>query len=37
MWKDIKTDLREIVWSATDWIHLAQNRGHWRVLVNMAD
>jgi hypothetical protein len=28
MWKDnIKTELREIIWSGMDWIHLAQDRG----------
>jgi hypothetical protein len=31
---NIKIDLREIRWSVMDWIHLAQNTDHWRVLVN---
>jgi hypothetical protein len=31
-WEDnIKNDLREI---GLDWIHLAQDRGQWRALVN---
>jgi hypothetical protein len=31
---DIEMDLREIGWSGTDWIDLAQDRDHWRALVN---
>jgi hypothetical protein len=31
---DIKMDLREIGWSHTDWIDLAQDRDQWRALVN---
>jgi hypothetical protein len=31
---EIKMDLRETVWRGVDWIHLAQNRDLWRVLVN---
>jgi hypothetical protein len=31
---DIKTDLREIGWGGIDWIHLAEDRNQWRVLVN---
>jgi len=27
-------DLRKIGWEAVDWIHLAQNRKHWRVFIN---
>jgi hypothetical protein len=31
----IKTDLRETGWGkGVDWIHLAQDRNQWRVLVN---
>jgi hypothetical protein len=34
-WEDnIKMDLREIRWSAMDWIDLAQDRDQWRALVN---
>jgi hypothetical protein len=34
-WVDsTKTDLREIGWDGTDWIHLAQDRDHWLALVN---
>jgi hypothetical protein len=34
-WVDnIKIDLREIGWDGMDWIDLAQNRDHWRALVN---
>jgi hypothetical protein len=29
-------DLRELRWSDIDWIHLAQDRGQWRALVNMS-
>jgi hypothetical protein len=31
---NIKTDLREICWGGMDWIDLAQDREHWRALVN---
>jgi hypothetical protein len=30
----VKIDLREIKWGGMDWIDLAQNRDHWRALVN---
>jgi hypothetical protein len=34
-WVDnIKIDLRKIVWDGVDWIDLAQDRDHWRALVN---
>jgi hypothetical protein len=34
-WKDgIKMDLGEIGWGGVEWIHLAQDRDHWRTLVN---
>jgi hypothetical protein len=34
-WKDnIKMDLREVGWGDMDWIHLAQDRDHWRDFVN---
>jgi len=34
-WEDnIKIDLREIRWESVDWMHLVQNRGQWRALVN---
>jgi hypothetical protein len=29
-------DLREIGWDGMDWIDLAQDRDHWRALVNMV-
>jgi hypothetical protein len=36
-WEDnIKMDVREIGWGGKDWIHLAQNRDQWRVVVNTA-
>jgi hypothetical protein len=36
-WKDnIKMDLKEIGREGLDWIHLAQNRDHWRAVVNTA-
>jgi hypothetical protein len=31
---NIKMNLREIGWCDMDWIHLAQDRNHWRTLVN---
>jgi hypothetical protein len=34
-WVDnIKMDLREIGWDGMDWVGLAQDRDHWRALVN---
>jgi hypothetical protein len=34
-WVDnIKVDLRETGWDGMDWINLAQDRDHWRALVN---
>jgi hypothetical protein len=34
-WEDgIKMDLREIGWGGVEWIHLAQDRDLWQVLVN---
>jgi hypothetical protein len=36
-WEDnIRMSLREIGWGGMDWIYSAQNRDHWRALVNMA-
>jgi hypothetical protein len=29
-----KIDLREIRWKTVDWIHLPQDRGQWRALLN---
>jgi hypothetical protein len=31
---NIRMDLREIGWKDVDWIHLAQDRDQWRVVVN---
>jgi hypothetical protein len=33
-WKDIRIDLREMECEGVDWMHLAQDREQWRVLVN---
>jgi hypothetical protein len=33
---NIKMDLREIGWDGMDWGDLAQDRDHWRALVNTA-
>jgi hypothetical protein len=34
-WEDgIKMDLKEICWGGVEWIHLAQDRDHWRAVVN---
>jgi hypothetical protein len=36
-WEDnITTDLREIWWEGVEWIHLAQDRNQWQVIVNMV-
>jgi len=31
---NITVDLRENGWEIVDWIHLAQDRDQWRVVVN---
>jgi hypothetical protein len=31
---NIKMDLDERGWGSMDWVDLAQDRGHWRALVN---
>jgi hypothetical protein len=31
---NIRMDLREIGWDGVDWIDLAQDRDHWKALVN---
>jgi hypothetical protein len=31
---NIKMDLREIEWKGVDWMHVAQGRNQWWVLVN---
>jgi hypothetical protein len=31
---NIKIELREIGWDGVDWVDLAQDRDHWRALVN---
>jgi hypothetical protein len=34
-WEDnIKIDLRKIGWEGVDWMHVAQNRDQWQILVN---
>jgi len=34
-WEDnTRKDLREVEWEGVDWIHLAQKRDQWRILVN---
>jgi len=34
-WEDnIRIDLMEIGWEGMNWIHLAQDRDQWRVIVN---
>jgi hypothetical protein len=34
-WEDnIRMNLRDIGWERVDWIHLAQDKVHWRALVN---
>jgi hypothetical protein len=37
IWEDnIRMDLREIELDVMDWIHPAQDRDHWRALLNMV-
>jgi hypothetical protein len=34
-WEDnIRMDLREVVWKDVEWMHLAENRGQWQVVMN---
>jgi hypothetical protein len=36
-WEDnIKIDLMGIGWEVVDWIHMVQDKGWWRALVNTA-
>jgi hypothetical protein len=36
-WEDnIRIEFREIVWEDVDWIHLAQDRDQWWIVVNMV-
>jgi hypothetical protein len=36
-WEDgLKIDLRVIGWGCVEWIHLGQDRDHWRALVNVV-
>jgi hypothetical protein len=32
---NIRINVREVVWECLDWIHLAQDRDQWLVLVNV--
>jgi hypothetical protein len=32
-WNDIM-DLRKMEWEGMDWMHLAQDRGQWKAVVN---
>jgi hypothetical protein len=32
--KIIRMDIREVEWKNVDWIHLAQDKGQWRAVVN---
>jgi hypothetical protein len=32
-WEDkVKMYIKDLEWEGVDWIHLAQDRGHWRAL-----
>jgi hypothetical protein len=31
---NIKMDLKDKMWEGVNWIHLAQDRDQWRILVN---
>jgi hypothetical protein len=36
MWEDnIKMNLRERGWGGTDWIHMAEDRDQWSVVMNL--
>jgi hypothetical protein len=35
-WRMILLAIRKIGWAVVDWIHVAQDRGRWRALVNTA-
>jgi hypothetical protein len=36
-WEDgIIMDLRGIGWGGVEWIHLAEDRGHWKAAANAA-
>jgi hypothetical protein len=33
---NIRMDFREIGWGGVDWLHMAQDKDQWWVLVNMV-
>jgi hypothetical protein len=33
-WENVRMDLTDSRWEVVDWIHLVQDRGQWRALVN---
>jgi hypothetical protein len=33
-WDDNKLRQKEIGWGGANWIHLTQNKDHWRIFVN---
>jgi hypothetical protein len=33
-WEDIRTDLTERGWEGVEWIHLAQDRDQWQILLH---
>jgi hypothetical protein len=35
-WRDIIMDPREMRWDGEEWMHLAQDREQWRVVMNMV-
>jgi len=36
-WEDnIRMNRREIGWGRVDWMHLTQDRGQWRAVVNLV-
>jgi hypothetical protein len=36
-WEDgLKMDLGEVGWGGMEWIHLAEDRDHWRAVVNVV-
>jgi len=36
-WEDnIKMDIMEICWEGVNWIYLAQEKDHWKTLMNMG-
>jgi hypothetical protein len=35
-WENIRKNFKEMGWEGIEWIHLAQDRGQWKTVMNMV-